>query len=505
MAAGILALLLSVSFTRGQRARYPVLRKLDGKQLHLAAAFCLCLIASYGAQTLRELIELRVTFEEQKGPNAATVKIASDKAFDLEAKQASAKSLDAARSAFYEGRSALAAGLYQEAAEAFQSSTASLPTLAAELNLGIALRWSSRTREAVDVLRRGLSKARERRRDDYAAQFQFNLGSVLSLMRELDSSQSLLAEALKTFQRIEDDLGQANAHLNLGNIFAQRGQLDQAVHHWTAARGLYKSLDDPFGLAASSLNLGIAAANEEDWDKACAAFQDSLRGFMAIEHQANRARAHVNLSVCERSRGNLTAARAHALDAYELSIASSHLRGQADSAIELGRIAGIEGDLKAQREYAEEAESIGRANSLPLSEIHGLLLQADADLSEGKPESALERAIQAEVTASSFAYIDHRIPLIKAEASMALGDTDSAFSMFNRARDIADEHGTKFDKVQVQAHRAIALVELGRFEEAWPDLREATEFYREKGIEFDLAIELEKYSDMVAEKLDRAR
>ena len=33
--AGIGGLLLSVSFTRGQRKRFPFLKKLDGKQIHL--------------------------------------------------------------------------------------------------------------------------------------------------------------------------------------------------------------------------------------------------------------------------------------------------------------------------------------------------------------------------------------------------------------------------------------------------------------------------------------
>jgi hypothetical protein len=42
------ALLLGVSFTKGQRQRYPLLRKLDGKQLHLLVLTAMFWLLSYG-------------------------------------------------------------------------------------------------------------------------------------------------------------------------------------------------------------------------------------------------------------------------------------------------------------------------------------------------------------------------------------------------------------------------------------------------------------------------
>lgn len=55
--AGICAVLLGgLRFTRGQREKYPALKKLDGKQLYLLCAFFVFLAASSGAGVWRSLL-----------------------------------------------------------------------------------------------------------------------------------------------------------------------------------------------------------------------------------------------------------------------------------------------------------------------------------------------------------------------------------------------------------------------------------------------------------------
>lgn len=58
LAAICVILVGGVTFTRGQRRRWPILRKLDGKQVHLSVITVILLAISYGAHAAKDIVNI---------------------------------------------------------------------------------------------------------------------------------------------------------------------------------------------------------------------------------------------------------------------------------------------------------------------------------------------------------------------------------------------------------------------------------------------------------------
>src|SRR2546423_2909217 len=150
--AAICLLLLTVSFTRRQRRRFPFLRKLDGKQIHLFFAVVIFSGLGYGAYIYKETVSTELSFELSYGPGFSQAEKATPNAIDIELRQSAAERIEEARDYFNSGERNFQNKKYREAADNYNQSLTITPTLSAYLNLALSLRYLSKNKEAETVL-----------------------------------------------------------------------------------------------------------------------------------------------------------------------------------------------------------------------------------------------------------------------------------------------------------------------------------------------------------------
>ncbi len=65
--AFVALVLFGASFTKGQREKFPILRKLDGKQLHLFLFLFVFGLIAYGTNAWKDMVITKASFEPFKG------------------------------------------------------------------------------------------------------------------------------------------------------------------------------------------------------------------------------------------------------------------------------------------------------------------------------------------------------------------------------------------------------------------------------------------------------
>src|SRR5258708_1746804 len=89
--ASVTGLLLGITFTRSQRSRYPVLRNLDGKQVHLFILTLVFLVLGYGSYSLKEWLTVKLSIELSQGPQGELSQKATENGFAKEVKEAASE------------------------------------------------------------------------------------------------------------------------------------------------------------------------------------------------------------------------------------------------------------------------------------------------------------------------------------------------------------------------------------------------------------------------------
>jgi tetratricopeptide (TPR) repeat protein len=195
--AGICLLLLSVSFTKRQRSRFPILRKLDGKQIYLSIAVILFSGLGYGAYIYKEQVTLDLSFELSYGSDGSQAEKATSDGITIELRQSAAERIEEAKDYFNAGERAFLDKKYREAADSYQQSINITPTLSAYLNLALSLRYLSKYADAEPVLSHGLQLARRRGERKFEGQFLLILGAVLLSQDKHDQAEDTLKRSLE--------------------------------------------------------------------------------------------------------------------------------------------------------------------------------------------------------------------------------------------------------------------------------------------------------------------
>ncbi|SRR6266446_3472717 len=120
--AGVFLLLLTVSFTRGQRQRFPFLRKLDGRKIPLSITFIVFSALGYGAYIYKETVALDLSFELSYGPGISQVEKATSNGINIELRQSAAERIVEAKEYFNSAERDFLDKKYQEAADNYQQS-----------------------------------------------------------------------------------------------------------------------------------------------------------------------------------------------------------------------------------------------------------------------------------------------------------------------------------------------------------------------------------------------
>ena len=235
----ISALLLGVSFTRGQREKYPILKKLDGKQLHLLSATIVFWAIAYGANTYKEILGVKPPMETVQGPGGGFTQKATITGFKRELKEAAAELAREAEDYFNAAERDFEARRYPDAASKYRKSIDVLSTMSGYLNLGVSLYYISDFRQAEQAFTPGLQMARKKGNRGFEATFLNNIGIVYDQQGKLKEALKSYQAALELFKEIGHPLGQAGALGNIGNVYAEQGKKHEALEWLRQARAIY--------------------------------------------------------------------------------------------------------------------------------------------------------------------------------------------------------------------------------------------------------------------------
>ena len=155
----IFTLLLGVTFTKGQRKKYPILTKLDEKQLRFFFVACVFLALSYGATGLKEILSHKDRFTSVTGPSGALTQKATPTGIKNELEEAANQLASKAEDYFNAAEHDFVASRYRDAACNYRKSFNVVPTMSGSLNLGISLFCVSDSDGALDAFISGLGIA----------------------------------------------------------------------------------------------------------------------------------------------------------------------------------------------------------------------------------------------------------------------------------------------------------------------------------------------------------
>lgn len=155
----ISALLFSASFPKAQQQKFPILKNLDGKQLHLVVATILFLVLSAIVNMGKDILSVKPSLELTQGPRGGLTEKATPSVLKRELKDAGAELVSKAEDYFKAAERDFEARQYADAASNYQKSINVVPTMSGYLNRGISLFYVSDLRQAEDAFISGVQIA----------------------------------------------------------------------------------------------------------------------------------------------------------------------------------------------------------------------------------------------------------------------------------------------------------------------------------------------------------
>jgi DNA-binding NtrC family response regulator/tetratricopeptide (TPR) repeat protein len=211
-----------------------------------------------------------------------------------------------------------------------------------------------------------------------------------------EEAEQYFLDALSSFRRINDAVGEANI---LNNI----GLFHKNACHWGRSLDFFKRallLCDELGLTQVrvrvTLNLGIVYLKKRQFSEAVSALTNARKMAQQTGNDLKYARATLMLGVAETRTGNLAAAEKHLLEARVISERRSYKREIALADEVLGDRMLERGDLGGAGENYSIALTAARKIS-PTGDIVAEVLRRMAYLSllGNKPEEAIETGLKA--------------------------------------------------------------------------------------------------------------
>jgi len=253
--AAISVLLFGASFSRHQRQRFPLLKKLDGKQVHLFIAAVVFLALNFAGSAWKDLLTTQ-PLEQSQGPRGEIIQKATTTGFKKELKEGAGELVSKAEIHFNAAEDDFATRRYQDAASNYLKSINIIPTMSAYLNRGISLWYISVFPQAQHAFISGLRMARKKQDKKLEAAFRGSIGNVYRNQGKLEQALESYEAALTIFKEIGNPQGQANALGNIGNVYFDQGKLEQALESHEAALTIHKEIGNPQGQANALGNIG---------------------------------------------------------------------------------------------------------------------------------------------------------------------------------------------------------------------------------------------------------
>jgi len=318
--------------------------------------------------------------------------------------------------------------------------------------LGAAVRWGGRGLRAV-------GDAGDDESQDLRARLLAELAFIRCLQGQPKEAERLCRTAIGQFGSEAEQRPLAHASYVLDMALMDLGRLDEAVHSGRAL-AIYERLGDHEEQGHVLNTMGQLAYLRWDWDEALRLLAAAADAFGRAGNQGGIAVATCNIGELLAERGSLEAAAKHFVRARRIWSASGERAAVAYADLQLGRTAGR----------------------------------------DKKPELALELIGQAagELRRLGETRSLEQVELILAEVEALGGDAARAVEMTGRLR------GSSGELAWLKRIRGIALVRLGRVEEALDELEASLSMARQSGALYDLAATLHVLHELDAESEQRA-
>jgi tetratricopeptide (TPR) repeat protein len=129
----------------------------------------------------------------------------------------------------------------------------------------------------------------------FQAQVYQNLGNVSLELNDHESSQSYFQKALEIFIEFKDKHGQAQVYLGFANVLLELKKFESSKLYNQKAMEIYIEFDDKFSQADVYLNLGNVSSDLKDYESSQAYYKKSLEIYIEINDKHRQGRLYQSL------------------------------------------------------------------------------------------------------------------------------------------------------------------------------------------------------------------
>ena len=315
-------------------------------------------------------------------------------------------------------------------------------------------------------------------------------GAILIYQGDTKSALVHLEAALDDADATGDDVLIAGVLLEIGRAAIHSGDYIRAIDALEKATAATERVGH-VELAARCLNnLGAACYYQGDWQRARTSWERFRRLCDRFDEQSELVNALNNLGSLYRELGQFNEALAALDRAAHVAAMTGHTHMAAMIQGNRGEVLFRRGDLGGARECYDQAlnefHRIGAREDI----IENLRRLCELDISAGKLNEALDRAIDTareakEAGARLEEGILHRVA---ANALRLQGDRESAIWFLERAREILTTLGARYERAKVDLAAAELAAAHGNMEDAQRYFNTAIEGFAALGARWDLSV-----------------
>nr|MBA3874891.1 tetratricopeptide repeat protein [Anaerolineae bacterium] len=213
----------------------------------------------------------------------------------------------------------------------------------------------------------------DNQRQSVQAELYVKLGEALQYSGSYSEAEIEIAEGLKLYQALNDQVGSAHALSLRGDNYWRTGNYEAALQACSESFALYRVLHYPDGEARTLNRLGMVAFEQGDYPRANEQIQAALAVAEASQNRVARATSLNNLGLVALRQGNY----ADAVHYFEVTLNLHRENGErwkvASTLHNLGTLAGIQGSLERADQNFNEALQMCRT----IGDKRGIALALD--------------------------------------------------------------------------------------------------------------------------------
>ena len=304
---------------------------------------------------------------------------------------------------------------------------------------------------AEDTLKRGLELVENTSEYEIIASILNRLGGVAYQKGFLEQASKYVQRSLDIRKRIGDVNAVARSYNNLGLLNWRRGAWSSALDNFTRSVELHGSLGDVEGTIEINSNLGLVYLEQGDFDNAFKSFSQALLSAQRIGHSYHIGLAYLHLARYSLFREDWEQVLAYCQKSKvifdEIGVSEHRVYGEVYSGLACLRL----GNLPEARSAAKNAlQYIQSAGSSGLSEerAHVLRLWSQVELAQGGKLAAAVEGLRQSI--HLFGSIGNQVEQARSQVILsgvvlASGDSTTAQSLLDDARDIFQRLGARID------------------------------------------------------------